>query len=45
MRATLRLVPALVLLAPGQAQVPPTEPTSNDPVLASLLRGRPGPTS
>lgn len=38
MRATLRLVPALVLLAPGQAQVPPTEPTSNDPVLATLLR-------
>jgi len=38
MRAPLRLVPALVLLAPGHAQVPPAEPPSTDPVLAELLR-------
>ncbi|HLP29754.1 MAG TPA: TolC family protein [Geothrix sp.] len=43
MRTLLRLVPALVLSAPGQAQVPLPEPPSNpfqaaDPVLAALLR-------
>jgi outer membrane protein TolC len=37
MRTLLRLAPALVLLAPGLAQVPPTESTSTDPVLAALL--------
>jgi len=38
MRTLLRLVPALVLAAPGLAQVPPSESTSPDPVLAALLR-------
>jgi outer membrane protein TolC len=38
MRMPLRLVPALVLLAPGLAQVPLTEPSSPDLVLADLLR-------
>jgi outer membrane protein TolC len=38
MRTPSRLVPALVLLAPGLAQAPPTEPSSPDPVLADLLR-------
>ena len=38
MRTVLRLVPALVLLAPGRAQVPPTQPSSTDPVLSALLR-------
>jgi outer membrane protein TolC len=38
MRALLRLVPALVLMAPGVAQVPPPEIPSTDPVLAALLR-------
>ncbi|WLT30510.1 TolC family protein [Geothrix sp. PMB-07] len=33
-----RLWPALVLLAPGLAQVPPTESPSADPVLSALLR-------
>jgi outer membrane protein TolC len=37
MRTTLRLLPALVLLAPGLAQAPLSEPAS-DPVLAALLR-------
>ena len=38
MRTVLRQVPALVLLAPGRAQVPPTQPSSTDPVLSALLR-------
>ena len=38
MRALLRLVPALVLLAPGLAQAPPSEPSATDPVLFALLR-------
>ena len=38
MRTLLRLVPALVLLAPGLAQVPPTQSPSTDPALAALLR-------
>ena len=38
MRATLRLVPALVLLAPGQAQVPSAKPVAEDPFLAALLQ-------
>jgi len=38
MRKILRLVPALVLLAPAVAQVPPSEFTATDPVLAALLR-------
>ncbi|GLH71626.1 hypothetical protein GETHLI_01280 [Geothrix limicola] len=37
MRAPLRLAPALVLLAPGLAQVPPPDSPSPDPVLAALL--------
>ncbi len=38
MRTPMRLVPALVLLAPGFAQAPPTALPSPDPVLADLLR-------
>ena len=38
MRATVRLVPALVLLAPGQAQVPSAKPVAEDPFLAALLQ-------
>jgi outer membrane protein TolC len=38
MRTPLRLVPALVLMAPGSAQAPLTEPLALDPVLADLLR-------
>ncbi|MFZ1376543.1 MAG: TolC family protein [Geothrix sp.] len=38
MRTLLRLVPALVLAAPGLAQVPPAESPTPDPVLAALLR-------
>ena len=38
MRAPLRLVPALVLFAPGHAQVPLTQPPQTDPVLSELLR-------
>ena len=38
MRTLLRLVPALVLLAPALAQAPLPEATPTDPVLAALLR-------
>jgi outer membrane protein TolC len=38
MRTPLRLLPALVLVAPGVAQAPLPEPAPSDPVLASLLR-------
>jgi outer membrane protein, heavy metal efflux system len=38
MRDPLRLAPALVLLAPGLAQVPPTDTPAPDPVLAALLQ-------
>ena len=38
MRAPLRLLPALVLLAPALAQVPQPEPFSPDPVLSGLIR-------
>ena len=38
MRMLPRLVPALVLAAPGLAQVPPSESPTPDPVLAALLR-------
>jgi len=38
MRTLMRLVPALVLVAPGVAQVPQTQPTTADPVLEALLR-------
>ncbi|MCE1203095.1 MAG: TolC family protein [Holophagaceae bacterium] len=38
MRTLLRLVPALVLAAPGLAQVPPSDSPGPDPVLAGLLR-------
>ena len=38
MRTMLRLLPALVLLAPGRAQAPLPESKSPDPVLAALLR-------
>jgi len=38
MRTSLRLVPALVLFAPGMAQAPLPEATPSDPVLAALLR-------
>jgi len=38
MRTLLRLVPALVLAAPGLAQVPSSESPTPDPVLAALLR-------
>jgi len=38
MRVLSRLVPALVLAAPGLAQVPPSESPTPDPVLAALLR-------
>jgi len=38
MRILSRLVPAVVLLAPALAQVPSSEYSSNDPVLAALLR-------
>ena len=38
MRLSMRLAPALVLLAPALAQVPLPESPSPDPVLAALLR-------
>jgi outer membrane protein TolC len=38
MRTLLRLVPALVLVAPGVAQVPLPDNPPSDPVLAALLR-------
>jgi outer membrane protein, heavy metal efflux system len=38
MRILLRLVPALVLIAPGVAQAPLTHPSTQDPVLEALLR-------
>jgi outer membrane protein TolC len=38
MRTLLRLLPTLVLMAPGLAQAPLTEPFSPDPVLELLLR-------
>ncbi len=38
MRASLRLLPTLVLLAPGQAQVPPSDSPKPDPMLDVLLR-------
>ncbi len=38
MRTSLRLLPALVLLAPASAQVPPPDYFPADPVLADLLR-------
>jgi outer membrane protein TolC len=38
MRLSMRLAPALVLLAPALAQAPLPEATSPDPVLAALLR-------
>lgn len=38
MRTMLRLLPALVLVAPGLAQAPLPESKSPDPVLAALLR-------
>jgi len=38
MRMLLRLVPALVLAAPGSAQVPLSQPSPTDPVLEALLR-------
>jgi len=38
MRAPLRLLPALVLLAPALAQVPQPDPFSPDPVLSGLIR-------
>lgn len=38
MRTMLRLLPVLVLLAPGRAQAPLPESKSPDPVLAALLR-------
>jgi outer membrane protein TolC len=38
MRMSMRLAPALVLLAPGMAQTPLSEATSPDPVLAALLQ-------
>ena len=38
MRMLLRLVPALVLAAPGTAQAPLSQPSPTDPVLEALLR-------
>ncbi len=38
MRRLMRLVPALVLAAPGTAQAPLPQPSTPDPVLAALLR-------
>ncbi len=38
MRTMLRLLPALLLVAPGLAQAPVSESKSTDPVLAALLR-------
>ncbi len=38
MRTLMRLVPALVLAAPGGAQAPLPDTPSSDPVLAALLR-------
>lgn len=38
MRHLMRLVPALVLAAPGSAQAPLPDPAPSDPVLAALLQ-------
>jgi outer membrane protein TolC len=38
MRTLMRLVPALVLVAPGVAQAPPVQTPTVDPVLEALLR-------